>query len=220
MESSQTSLEEPKPAIPDLVESVQESSASDADPEKPSQHEHSGSMVTIRLSDNLKSTTENATLRKSLEPTVKEQLGDPDQDNQTQESSKEVSEVVESPIDEVRTKSVIPDRLSKVRFEEEVEQLDHASEPISEGADHQPACSQISLPANEAVPQSEEVSDNLEQPNSVNLDAERNSTTIRSNSMGSSDSGSTQVDWAELDKNEEQEQRDEGTDEVGETHQM
>ena len=221
MEAQDTPLDIPKPETPSSPRNSLGPSAQDLTPSVPCQHEHSDSLVTIRLSD---------THSKDLEQI--EDLKDAAVDTTNEQDSRSAGKILQAdsvPLvasDNAATigatelgevESAISSRVSRVRFDTEV--LDNLKEDPdasregdgSEQLDEQkPGSSKLSsnLGPNDSAIDDDEV---LDSP------LEQFAFKKRSQSTGSSSSESAHVDWAELDKNEEQEQRDEGTDEVWKT---
>ena len=179
------------------------------------QHEHSDSMVTIRLSDN----PTPSTAPDGAVPSDKEEakdLGTPIADEETKPEPHDAPvETNLQPSEESQAvgKSVPAlYRASRVRFdmEEAVEEEEGSARdsiPISQSEEEQPDRSHTSSKSSFSQIEVDDV-DTLE------TEMRNHANRVRSQSSGSSDSGSAQVDWAELDKNEEQEQRDEASEEV------
>jgi hypothetical protein len=179
-----------------------------------SQHEHTDSMVTIRLSSN--NQTENP-------PDVKEHEAEdesertsngmtlqfPDETEITENSSKTTDESPKTPSEVAENENKpMSKRISKVRFD-----MDKAVEgqlPKEEDIIYEPE--NVESPIQ--TPQSLMSPVIIEEGETLEAEMERHAAKERRNSSASSDSESAQVDWVVLDKNEEQEQRTEATDEV------
>ena len=188
------------------------------------QHEYTDSMVTIRLSDARQAdaskgtdeTDSTVTDRKSESTDLHLDTANvPTQviDQEALSATREEAVIPEPPAKE--PENVDSENGNKVRFEEEgakhtrsdttsLEQtgtLSNMEDQPLESARSSNSSFACSTPA-EAGTLGEEL--------------ERCTVRVRSNSMGSSSSENAQVDWAELDKNEEQEQRGDATDEASE----
>ena len=184
------------------------------------QHEHSDSLVTIRLSDAHSKDAQQEDTSKEDGNDIMIEANPRNSDASLQADSilsgdSDDDEAVASEIAEAREiKSAVAPRVSRVRFN--TEELESSKEE-SEAQDG----SENTTHLDEQISPSSKLSSNLSLSDSPLEDGtifdsqlKQAASETRSQSTGSSGSESIHVDWTELDKNEEQEQRDEGTDEV------
>ena len=165
-----------------------------------SQHEHSDSLVTVRLSEaHRHSLAEEA--RGSQDHTlgvVDAGLAEPGEKIRTEHTStQDLKEGHKSITDPTEDPDHAPQSSHSTMAGTAVSTLDERS-PTSSRASTAPSLS---------APPGEEI-DLLE------VESQQRTSAPRSDSVHSRESDSSPLDWAELDKNEKQEQRDEGTDEV------
>ena len=182
------------------------------------QHEHSDSLVTIRLSD-----THSGNVQQPDD--LEEHQGNAASESRVCHSDTRLHEggpslvpvdhaAVSGAVEASEVKSTIPSRVSRVRFDtEELDNIKEGLDSLEERdstAQHSEQTSRSSkLSSNASL-----VDSAIDDSDSLDSHLEQFAFKKRSQSSGSLSSDSTHVDWAELEKNEEQEQRDEGTDEV------
>ena len=180
------------------------------------QHDHSDSMVTIRLSSTQKANDIMASAEEQPEdypvPNGEEvTLEFPDDVEMRRDSGQSIEDALSDTATEFEEAEMIAlHRVSKVRFDMRStnDELVHADDvDTMQPEDVIRTSSRISSQASFSPTI-------IEESNTLEAEMERHVARQRAQSDGSSDSGSGQVDWAELEKNEEQEKRDEGTDEV------
>ena len=182
------------------------------------QHEHSDSMVTIRLSDNQHAIDLNSEAIKavadaeSIDPLAgKVEIAEPTISDTKQQDNLNLPE---RPQDQGMAKSSSI-RASRVRFnmDESVQDalVSKDSNMVFEVEEDLQRRSQTSSKSSssQAI---------IEDTDSVVEETTSGAVRTRSQSSSSEDSGSVHVDWDELDKNEELEQRDDATDEVSSVH--
>ena len=179
------------------------------------QHEHSDSMVTIRLSEHPEF--------RQISASGSGQIPDKEEDEQVKHSNIASVEIAGPTEDDLPaeneedlqeenyvTKPNPLHRASRVRFDmDEAIEEDSARDsiPVFQAEDEPIGRSQASSKSSFS-----QIA--IEDADTLEAEMQNHASRVRSQSSGSSDSGSAQVDWAELDKNEEQERRDEATDEV------
>ena len=208
----------------DQNESDQPQNAShDPDVTNTAQHEHSDSMVTIRLSDN-RNTPDVADDRDKEKHSEEEPLHSLVHEAEaiTLSANQNTPDVVNHGDNVKEEEGLLPEasqaienlnpssfRASRVRFNMENPGLERASSDsntIFEADEDQQRQSQASSKSSFSA---------IEDGETLETEVQNHASRVRSQSSGSSsDSGSAQVDWEELDKNEELEQRDEATDEA------
>lgn len=175
------------------------------------QHENTDSMVTIRLSSpGIPESSEAAaseTADKDIQPAADDEAHIRSESMDVEDEEDETTESVSLPSteDAVTTRAASP----ATQSEDYVESPINLSSAQTTHLNHDEASSLRSSSASHLADHKASHSGSL----GAELDEVSRS---RSLSDGSSKSGSSiKVDWEKLDKNEQQEERDEGTDEVG-----
>ena len=198
-------------SAPMTIETTEQNKEDGLEVTTTAQHEHSNSMVTIRLSDN-----------QQPPPTSVEEAGMPGTDDESEEQthghkhndSESIPVDVQINGDEHGPKPVVPTeerlnrssiRASRVRFDMQ-DNTREESEALFQNEEEQLSPSQTSSKSSFSPIA-------IDDGTTLEAEIQNHAARIRSQSSGSSDSGSVQVDWAELDRTEEQEQRDDATDE-------
>ena len=178
------------------------------------QHEHSDSMVTIRLSDNQHAIDLNSEATKAVadaesrDPLAgKVEIAEPIIADIEEQANLNLPE---RPQDQGISKSSSI-RASRVRFDMNEPVQDELASRDSKMIFETEEDSQRQSQTSSKSSSSQAI---VEDTDSIGGDITSGAVRTRSQSSGSEDSGSVHVDWEELDKNEELEQRDDATDEV------